>query len=176
MTLPETDVEGLVKHLVACLGEKDVAALSLKNADEDDIDREADEIEKGDPKVLETQTRSVQHSTPMHSRNNPETEMETDRREVDTELRPTKESTALHPEETTETASRSVRTLNGNEASQPALLVLLTEEIKSLRSLFVEFTVEMADREVRYTRTVDTLSKKVVCREEKVQERRRYTE
>ena len=36
--LPETDVEGLVKHLVACLGEKDVAALSLKNADEDDID------------------------------------------------------------------------------------------------------------------------------------------
>ena len=88
------------KHLVACLGEKDVAALSHKNTDEDDVDREADEIEKGDPKVLETQTGSVQHSTPTLSRNNPETEMpapgqmETDtcRREVDADLRPTKES------------------------------------------------------------------------------------
>ena len=174
--LPETDVEGLVKHLVACLGEKDVAALSLKNADEDDIDREADEIEKEDPKVLDTQTGSVQHSTPSLSRNNPETEMpapgqmETDGREVDTELRPTKESATLHPEETTETASQSVSALNGNEASQPALLAILTEEIKSLRSLFVEFSVEMADREVRYTRTVDTLSRKVVCLEDKVQE------
>ena len=97
-------------------------------------------------------------------------QMETDKREVDTELRPTKESATLHPEETTETASQSVSALNGNEASQPALLAILTEEIKSLRSLFVEFSVEMADREVRYTRTVDTLSRKVVCLEDKVQE------
>ena len=99
-------------------------------------------------------------------------QMETDGREVDTELRPTKESATLYPEETTETASQSVSALqlNGNEASQPALLAILTEEIKSLRSLFVEFSVEMADREVRYTRTVDTLSRKVVCLEDKVQE------
>ena len=42
---------------------------------EDDIDREADEIEKEDPKELDTETGSVQLTTPTLSRNNPETEI-----------------------------------------------------------------------------------------------------